>query len=112
MLTRTYLPETEATASLERLGSVVGNFIETIDHNRREDDPEKRLFERIAVADSGVSPEDLPLFKAYVKTRSQLLLEEIDNWLSQLEPSSSTANREKIMTGVGIYHYVEGQDKN
>lgn len=105
ILTRTYLPKFDDPASLEHLGQSIENFANTIDHNRAQTDPEKKLFERVVAADEGINPEDLPQFKQFVRERSQLLLEEIDNWLSQLDTPAK--GKEKIDTGLGIYHYVE-----
>jgi predicted XRE-type DNA-binding protein len=105
--TRTYLPKIEAPDSLDRLARTVKNFIETVDHNRVEPDPENRLFERTVVADEGVHIDDMPRLTAFIKTRAQHLLEEIDNWLKQLDPPTQSHDTKLIQTGLGIYHYVE-----
>ncbi len=111
VLTRTYLPSVDAPDSLEHLGRSVASFVETIDHNRTASDAEERLFERVVDADDGIRAEDLPRLKAYVRDRAQLLLEEIDNWLSQLdEPDNNRQIRKKVRTGLGIYHYVETEE--
>jgi len=107
VLTRAYLPKTDAPDSLDRLGRVVRNFIETQDFNRTEADPEKRLFERQVVADSGIRAADLPRFQAYVRERGQFLLEELDDWLSKLEPLDEEETEPVVNTGVGIFHYIE-----
>ncbi|MCL4790793.1 MAG: hypothetical protein KJ040_01940 [Gammaproteobacteria bacterium] len=109
VLTRTYLPKTDVPDSLERIGQAVQHLIETVEHNRLEVDPERRLFERTVYADDGICEEDLPRFKSYVRGRSQLLLEDIDNWLSQLEKPSTEKGKRAIQTGIGIYHYVENK---
>jgi hypothetical protein len=110
VLTRTYLPDADALDSLDRLARVVQNFIATIDRNIYEDDPDKRNFERHVSSDQGIKAEDLPRFRAFIKQRAQLLLEEIDNWLSQLDPPKPS-DPEKINTGVGIYHYIEEEEE-
>ena len=107
VLTRTYLPEVDAVDSLDRLAGVVQNFVGTIDRNIFESDPQKRNFERHVSSDEGIKTEDLPRFRIFIKKRAQLLLEEIDNWLSQLEPPK--ADEKKIQTGVGIYHYIKDE---
>lgn len=107
VLTRTYLPKTDVPDSLERIGQAVQHLIETVEHNRQEMDVDRRLFERIVYADDGICEEDLPRFKRYVQGRSQLLLEDIDNWISQLEKPSADQGKRAIQTGIGIYHYVE-----
>ena len=106
VLTRTYLPEVDAPDSLDRLAKSVSNFIGTLDYNRQENDPDQRLFERIVFADNGIRPEDLPLFKDYIREKAQLLLEDIDNWLSKLEPPDEEKS-DAISTGLGVFHYVD-----
>lgn len=109
VLTRTYLPDVDALDSLDRLARVVQNFVGTIDKNIFEQDPEKRNFERHVSSDDGIKAEDLPRFRSFIKERAQLLLEEIDNWLSQLDRPKTT-DKNKVHTGVGIYHYIEEED--
>jgi hypothetical protein len=70
-------------------------------------DVDRRLFERTVYADDGIREEDLPRFKRFVRGRSQVLLEDIDNWLSQLEKPGTGEGKRAIQTGIGIYHYVE-----
>ena len=110
VLTRTYLPKFDDPASIEHLGQSIENFANTIDHNRAEKDPENKLFERVVEADDGIRPEDLPRFKQFVRDRSQLLLEEIDNWLSQLDAPKKGNEKASVNTGLGIYHYVEKEN--
>lgn len=107
-ITRTYTPAIDNPDSLERLAGVVYNFINTVDRNVAEQDPSKRNFERLVFADNGIKKEDLPRFSAYIKKRAQLLLEEIDNWLSQLDPPDPD-DENRIKTGLGIYHYIDDE---
>jgi predicted XRE-type DNA-binding protein len=109
VLTRTYMPVVDEMDSLDRLASVIRNFINTIDRNINEPNPEKRLFERHVFADNGIKEKDLPKFRAFVKVRAQLLIAETDNWLSQLEQPDET-DRNIINTGLGIFHYIENED--
>jgi hypothetical protein len=107
VLTRTYLPSSDAPESLDRLGNAVCNFVETLDFNRKEPDAEAKLFERTVVADVGLKLADLPLFKSYVRERGQFLLEELDDWLSKREPPH---DEPRVNTGVGIFHYIQKDD--
>jgi predicted XRE-type DNA-binding protein len=111
VLTRTYTPAIHEPASLERLSSVIYNFINTVDQNIFEKDTTKRNFERYVFADNGIRPEDLPRFRSFIKERAQLLLEEIDNWLSQLEEPDDKRGK-AVRTGLGIYHYVDTDEEN
>lgn len=110
VLTRTYVPNADAPESLDRLGHAVSNFVKTIDFNRSEDDPDKRLFERTVMADTGIRAENMPNFQAYVRERGQFLLEEIDDWLSKLDPPDENRGDVIVHSGVGIYHYIEKGD--
>jgi hypothetical protein len=110
VLTRAYLPKADEPESLDRLGNVVRNFVETQDFNRAEANPENRLFERQVVADAGIRATDLPRFQAHVRERGQFLLEELDDWLSKLEPIDNADSATVVNTGVGIYHYIRRED--
>lgn len=107
VLTRTYLPRVDVPDSFERIGRAVQCLVETVDFNRQQVEPDARLLERTVHADDGIRPEDLPRFRSYVRDRAQVLLEEIDNWLSQLDKPDLDSPEVRIGTGVGIYHYVE-----
>ena len=74
-----------------------------------EDDPKQRLFERQVYTEDGIRPEDLPRFQSFVNKRSNLLLEEIDNWLTQLEKPNEPTNK-RVSTGLGIFNYVHKGD--
>ena len=82
-----------------------------MDHNRSENDPKKKYFERYVYTEEGIRPEDLPRFEAFTSKRAQILLEEIDNWLSQLEKPTEPINK-RISTGLGIFHYVHRGEKD
>jgi hypothetical protein len=111
VLTRTYLPREDAPESFERIGRAVQFLVETVDFNRQQQDADARLLERTVHADDGIPLEDLPRFRSYVRERAQVLLEEIDNWLSQLDKPGNGSEAIRIGTGVGIYHYVEWPEK-
>jgi hypothetical protein len=112
VLTRTYLPKFDNPDSLDHLGQSIENFANTIDYNRTEREPTKKLFERVVDADDGIRPEDLPRFRSFIRERAQLLLEEIDNWLSQLDPPTMNDESEPVRTGLGIYQYIERKDSD
>ena len=104
-LIRTYIPEPSATEGLDHLARSVEDFVTTLDFNRVETDPERKLFERHVYTDAGISREDLERFKRFAGSKAQLLLEELDNWLSQLEPPRQ-GDETKLNTGLGIFHYI------
>jgi hypothetical protein len=104
-ISRFYIPEGSALTGMDHLSRSVEEFVTTLDHNTQEQDPKKRRFERQTYTTDGIRPEDLPRFEEFAYTRARLLLEEIDNWVSQLDlPDKS--KRERLITGLGIYHYI------
>jgi hypothetical protein len=109
-LIRYYMPEGMAPQGLEFLASSVENFVTTLDHNLNEKDPKNKLFERTVYTDKGISPDDLLRFKTFSGKKSQLLLEEIDNWISQLDTPKESA-QSNLKTGFGIYHYIHDENK-
>ena len=112
VLTRFYIPKGAAPAGMDHLSRSVEDFVTTLDHNALEEDPRKRFFERQTYTADGIRPEDLPRFKEFATSRAKLLLEELDNWLSQLEkPNEANSPKDKhIVTGLGIYHYTHTND--
>lgn len=109
ILRRDYAPSGDNPDLLYRLATVVYNFINTVDFNFSSTNESEKFFERYVFADNGIRPEDLPRFQAYARERSQLLLEEIDNWLSQLE-EPKPSDTDVVHTGLGIYEYIEDPD--
>ncbi len=110
VLRRVYEPQTLALDNFERVGEVVKNFVDTVDFNLQKESLGAGRFERIVYSPEGIRNEDIPRFNQYVKERCQALLEEIDNWIAQLElPEKSQEN--VTHTGVGIYQYIERRDE-
>jgi len=106
VLARTYKPEGSAPDGLEHLARTFTDIVNTLDHNLLENDARKRLFERQVYTEDGIREEDLPRFQAFAKNRASVLLDEIDNWLTQLEkPERKTG--QTLVTGLGIFNYVQ-----
>jgi len=109
-LSRFYIPEGSAPAGIEHLARSVEEFVTTLDHNTLEQDPKKKLFERQTYTTDGIRPEDINRFEQYAYSRAKLLLEDIDNWVSQLDVPDKSS-KERYVTGLGIYHYIS-KEKN
>ena len=107
-VSRFYIPEGSAPNGMDHLSRSVEEFATTLDHNTQEQHPTKRRFERQTYTTDGIRPEDLPRFEDFAYTRARLLLEEIDNWVSQLEPPDKL-EKEQLVTGLGIYHYISNE---
>lgn len=109
VLRRDYIPEAQGVYNFERTGGVVRNFVNTIDFNMTKSAPGKGRFERQAIADDGIRKQDVTLFDQYLRERCQVLLEEIDNWLTKLPKPDPKKGEEVIRTGVGVYHYMNDE---
>ncbi len=107
---REYVPQTLAPDFLERVGNGIHDFIHTVEENLEKSGEDAGRFERTVRPTAGLKVENLPLFDAYVRDKCQALLEEIDNWLTKLEPPDAEKGDELVHTGVGIYHYVVDKD--
>ncbi|MDH3419980.1 MAG: DUF6502 family protein [Gammaproteobacteria bacterium] len=112
VLTRAYVPESLHPDALERLGTVVRNFVNTIDYNMETDTPATSRFERVVVTDNGLREDLLPVFDRLLRIKGQQLLVELDNWLSSQESDAPPVDEhtKTIRTGVGIYHFTEEED--
>lgn len=110
VLRRVYEPQTLAMDNFERVGEVVKNFVDTVDMNLQKESLGTGRFERVVYSPEGIRNEDIPKFDNYIKERCQSLLEEIDNWIAQLELPSKADEGNVTHTGVGIYQYVERRD--
>jgi Family of unknown function (DUF6502) len=107
VLARAYIPRDFDPDALHRFGEVVRDFIHTYEFNM-DKRPGLGRFERIVFADDGLREELMPAFNALIRAKGPQLLNELDNWLSAQESTSTSRTRhsKKLKTGVGIYHYV------
>ena len=111
VLRRVYEPQTLAKDNFERVGEVVKNFVDTVDFNLQKEVLGAGRFERIVYSPEGIRNEDMPRFNRYIKERCQALLEEIDNWIAQLDLPEKPNEEDVTHTGIGIYHYIERRDE-
>jgi hypothetical protein len=111
VLRRDYIPEAEGIHNFERVGSVIRNFINTIDFNMTKTAPGKGRFERLAVADDGMRNQDIPRFDAYLRERCQTMLVEVDNWITNQPKPDRKKGDVVIRTGIGIYHYMNDEEE-
>jgi len=104
VLSRAYIPERLAPEALNRLATVVENFINTLEVNLQKERPGAGRFERIVLSDHGLSDEQMEEFDALIRRRGQQLLEELDDWLGS---QGASQEQKTTMTGVGVYHFIE-----
>ena len=104
VLRRDYIADVTGKKSFERTGLVVRNFVNTVDFNMTKPAPGKGRFERHVFPADGMRFEDFEKFDAYLRDKCQVLLEDLENWLTKL-PDPVKSDR-VIHTGVGMYHYM------
>jgi hypothetical protein len=100
---RAYLPEPLSRAATERLGRMVRNFTETLDHNFQTYEPEARRVDRHVSADFAISSDAENEFRLKARKEGQALLESLDSWLQQQEPAVENGKR----VGLVVFQYVE-----
>jgi len=112
VLTRAYVPKNLHPDAIERLGSVIRNFVTTIEHNMEKDTSDTGRFERVVISDTGFREDLLPAFDDLLRLKGQRLLVELDNWLSSQESDGLIVDKQMktVRTGVGIYHYIDEED--
>lgn len=106
VLRRDYITDATGRDTFERTGFIVRNFINTVDFNMTKSAPGKGRFERHVFPADGIRAADLPRFDAYLRDRCQALLEELDNWLTNLPIPDEKKGDKVVHTGVGMYHYM------
>jgi Family of unknown function (DUF6502) len=104
-VSRSFIPSISVPSGMEHLARSVEDFVTTFDFNAQETDPRRRLFERQVYTSDGIRAEDLPRFQEFAYSRAKILIEELDNWLAQLEPPKNLQAK-RLTTGLGIYHYI------
>lgn len=109
VLMRSYIPASLHPDALERLGTVVNNFVTTYEYNMTHREQGGTRFERVVYADKGLRADLMPAFDKLIRTKGLQLLIELDNWLSAQEISATAKLQDppRVNTGVGIYHFVE-----
>ena len=109
VLMRAYIPQSLHPDALERLGTVVQNFVTSYEFNMEHNASGATRFERVVYADNGLPIELMPAFDTLIRVKGQQLLIELDNWLSAHQPSEQRdlTSMGRVNTGVGIYHFIE-----
>ena len=101
LISHAYVPGNDPVDILNILGTDCNELINTIDHNLTCTADQKR-FQR-KVSSSLLARDSLESFHQHARQRSQALLEELDNWLSQHEASANEHDAQYV--SLGIYFY-------
>lgn len=113
VLSRAYVvPEPLSAPMLEHLGTTLANLASTLEFNNDADADGKRL-EKSVLADRGLPTVVLPRFDAFIRVKIDKLIEDIDDWLGDLNKTEpNLANeKERMDTGLTFFHYVRDTTK-
>lgn len=105
-LSRSYVPEQLSPESIRHLAKVLHSMAETLEVNLRAAAESRRL-ERAVFADFGLRRDDLSAFDKYIRERSQIFADDVDNWLST---RSLEGQPDVVQTGIGFYHYIANEE--
>ncbi len=105
-----YVPKGNDAGKLHIFGSDVALLIDTLDHNLQE--TQMPRFQR-KVAYDNLPVEALPKLRELTEDKAQVLLQEIDNYLSQqdrdVNPAVQGTGRKHA--GIGIYYFEEDTEE-
>jgi hypothetical protein len=109
---RTYIPNQDDPAAIERLGRVIGRLANTLDFNNQRVSGRPNRFERWVVTDIGLTEEQYEHFSVYLRQKCQQLLETLDDWLAMQEGRIGPAKperlpRKRVIAGVGVYQFLD-----
>ncbi len=105
---RTFLPDPLTEPQLERMGYVISNLVNTLDHNFHEEG--KPLVEKRVWLASGLHPKYLESFDQQIREKSDEFLVSLDNWLSTCHDEKDQDGQSLVQTGVSLFHYIEPND--
>jgi len=108
LLRPAYIPEKDISQKLSILGIDVAELVQTIDHNINCS-PVDRKFQR-KVSIENMDPKYLPAFRKLAEEKSQQLLEELDQWLSQHEADPN--EQHPTYVALGIYFFDKPTQEN
>ncbi len=103
---RAYIPGNDPVEKLPILGTDVAELITTIDHNLTS--PADGLRFQRKVSNAHIHPDAVEAFRDLSAEKAQLLLEELDEWMSRHEAGTdeSTDGSPGRYVSMGIYYYV------
>ncbi len=108
LLTAAYLPQAGQAEKLGILGSDVADLIATIDHNLQHGTDDPRFQRKVMYRN--FSAHHVAAFRQHSAARSQALLEEFDQWLSEHADADSSAGPGALppmRLGIGIFYFQE-----
>lgn len=105
LIRHAYIPSGDNIENIHILGNDAAELIATIDHNLTSDSSDLR-FQR-KVSNQKISADSLTAFKKMSSKESQILLERLDQWLTDHEQDNEDINTTSAKVSLGIYYYEE-----
>jgi hypothetical protein len=109
VVSRSFVPEPDDPQAIFLAGGAIRDLASTIYHNLSCENLEERFFERHVVSDR-LPREQRSRFRKLAHDRGQLLLEDLNAWLSDRELSRAVSESERALEGssrigVGVYFF-------
>ena len=112
---RDFEPESLSPKLIERFGDMGSNLLTTMTANVQKQCVGKGIFERAVISNQKLTADELKTFERYLKSRGQLILEEIDAWLTAnvSQKDGRETSEESYETGLAMLEYIvlEPEDK-
>lgn len=103
LVKQAYVPGKDSAEIIRILGTDTNELINTIDHNLTAGEADKRYQRKVSTA--VLDQRTIKQFKDLSKKQSQVILEELDTWISQHEVTPDDDNATYV--SVGIYYYEQ-----
>lgn len=110
LIASSFVPGNDASEAIAILGDDSSELISTIDYNMTHTRDLKR-FQR-KVSEHHIPIDEVREFQVLAAKKSQQLLEELDQWLSQIKSKNSAGGAEDTSyVSVGIYFYERSENR-
>ncbi len=104
LISHAYVPGNDPSDVINILGADSSELMNSIIFNMSCDKSQRRFQRKVST--SVLSPEHVKAFHKYSSRRSQALLEELDNWLSEHESQQGEASK---YVSLGIYYFEDDE---
>ncbi len=106
LISHAYVPGNDPTDVIDILGADTNELMTTISHNMTSGKDQRRFQRKVST--SQLDAAHVEAFKKYSGRRSQALLEDLDNWLTEHESQTEEDSR---YVSLGIYFYQAKPDE-
>jgi len=103
---RDFEPQSLSPKLIERFGDIGFNLFSTLAANVQKTGQGEGIFDRVVISNQRLTKAELKVFKEYLNTRGQAVLEEFDNWLTRTVSVKDDESSESYETGLAMLQYV------